>query len=225
MTPNSTPRVGLSLAVVGMVLVAAPVEAQTGATKAAVSTAAASVAMTGLWKYNENESVDASTGRRETAHAANDRVGVGSVSGGAAPSGAIGPEAMYAEFIDEAMYMRIAEQRATLRDLLEIPQWLRIDVTAAAVSISDDLERQLVFPLDGKRRKYQLGAAIFDGKASWNRGQLRIEIEGRTGPSMMETWFLNETGSKLFQVIRVEAPPGDRDRRPAGINRVYDRAK
>jgi hypothetical protein len=143
--------------------------------------------------------------------------GGGRSSGGGISSGANIPE--------DIAYNLFIEQRDTLRDLMEIPQSLRIDVTTASVTMTDDLDRALAFPVDGKRQKYQLAAAIFDAKTTWDGGQLKMEIEGPDSLRVFQTWFLNEDGSKLFQIIRIGDPPRDRDQRPTGVNRVYDRAK
>jgi hypothetical protein len=149
----------------------------------------------------------------------------GGVGAADSRAGSRGPLSSGANLPEEIVYNLFIEQRDTLRDLMEIPWRLTIDVTTPAVSITDDLDRVLVFPVDGKRQKYQLGAAIFDAKTTWDGGQLKMDIEGPDSLHIVETWFLNEDGSKLFQIIRIGDPPRDRDQRPVGVNRVYDRTK
>ena len=115
------------------------------------------------------------------------------------------------------------EMRALVRDLLEVPEMLRIKVSDDAVTFTDDLERERIYPIDGKKRKYRLGAASFEAKLYWSGAQLKKDIEGPYGFRMSETYFLSEDGTRLFVIIRV----GDLTKKPpppvAGANRVYDR--
>ena len=98
---------------------------------------------------------------------------------------------------------------------------LAFDITFASVTVTDDLDRKLVFITDGKKRHFQLGAAVFDAKATWDGGQLTLDMEGPDGLKITQRLFLSEDGSKLFLIIRI----GDvgRDGRPVGVNRVYNR--
>jgi hypothetical protein len=115
------------------------------------------------------------------------------------------------------------EMRALVRDLMEVPEMLRIKVTEDAVTFTDDLERERTYPIDGKKRKYRLGGASFEAKLYWSGAQLKKDIEGPYGFRMSETYFLSEDSSRLFIIIRV----GDQTKKPpppvAGANRVYDR--
>jgi hypothetical protein len=187
----------------------------------------------GAWKYNEELSVNATTGRSETARAVNDRRGVGAgpgagISGGGGAgnrrSGSAGVGGRGGTTVggpvDGAFSLFIAS-RDTRRDLLEIAPRLRVEVSEQAMTVTDDLDRPLVFPLDSSKQKYQLGAATFEARTSWDAGQLKTDIEGPDGLKMFQTWFLSEDGTKLFLIIRVGVPvPGAR---PVGVNRVYDR--
>lgn len=185
----------------------------------------------GTWEYNEAESINAATGRPETARAVNDRRGVGSApapapavplpsgpaaAGGPPPSGHAGWGATH-----DALYNIFILQRDTQRDLMEIAPRLRFDITSAGVTITDDLDRVLTFPTDGKKQKYQLGAAIFEAKTYWDGGQLKMDIEGPDGLKITETWFLNEDASRMYLIIRVGEPV--KDEPPVGVNRVYNR--
>jgi hypothetical protein len=115
------------------------------------------------------------------------------------------------------------EMRALVRDLMEVPEMLRIKVAEDAVTFTDDLDRERTYPIDGKKRKYRLGGASFEAKLYWSGAQLKKDIEGPYGFRMSETYFLSEDGSRLFIIIRV----GDQTKKPpppvAGANRVYDR--
>lgn len=184
----------------------------------------------GAWKYNEDESVNAATGRPESARAVNERRGVGRgpVAGAPGPGpdvsrrggggvGAGGGGGIPAD----TLYFLYLQQRDTQRDLMEIAPRVHFDVTPAAVTITDDLDRMLTFPTDGKKQKYQLGAALFEAKTAWDGGQLKMDIEGPDGLKVAETWFLSEDGSRLYLIIRIGEP--GRDGRPVGVNRVYNR--
>jgi hypothetical protein len=185
----------------------------------------------GTWKYNELLSVNAATGRPESARAANERRGISAGpgagisggggagnrrgTGGTRPGGGGGASA-----IDGAMSLFIA-QRDTRRDLLEIAPELKLAVSDKTVTVTDDLNRTLVFPFDSTRQKYQYGAAQFDARTTWAGSQLKTDIEGPDGLKMFQTWFLSEDGSKLFLIIRVGEAVATA--RPVGVNRVYDR--
>jgi hypothetical protein len=201
-------------------------------TPAAAGTAARPHAdLTGTWNYNPDESVNAATNKPETARAANDRRGVtrGPLAAGGAPrnggfaGGGRGAGGGGAGVPQDGLYTLYIEQRDARRDLLEIAPTLTISVTPEAFAVTDDLDRTLKFPVDGKKQKYQLGAAQFDARTSWDGPRLKTEIEGPDGLKISETWFLSDDGSRLFVVIRV----GDtvKDGPPVGVNRVYDRAK
>ena len=205
--------------------------AQAPATPVTVVSSRPLAEFAGAWTYNEELSVNAATGRPESARAVNERRGMNTGpsgisggggagnrrgSGGAARGGGGAPGGP----LDGAFGMFIA-QRDTRRDLLEIAPRLRLDVNDRAVTVTDDLDRVLVFPVDASKQKYQHGAATFEARTSWDAGQLKNDIDGPEGLKMSQTWFLSEDGAKLFLIIRVgDTAPGAR---PVGVNRVYDR--
>jgi hypothetical protein len=187
---------------------------------------APNMAMAGFWDYNAPLSVDAATGRPEQApQSATQRP-----RRGAAASGAGGPAAGPAiggvggsmdDFERNAMAVYVAERRALIRDLLEVPETLRIAITDAGVTFTDDLKRERTYLSNNKPQKYQIGAARFDARGYWDAGQFHKDIEGPNGFKMSELYLLSEDGARLHVVIRLGDP-----RRPetvAGVNRVYDR--
>lgn len=176
---------------------------------------------TGTWEYNADESVDAATGRPETARAANQRRGSAGGAGGSGQGAGFG--ATSASAVQEALFNLYLARRSTRRDLLEIAPTLQIQATPECVTLTDDLDRVLTFPSDGGKRKYQLGAAVFDARSVWNQHRFVVDIEGPEDLKISETWFLSEDGSRLFLVIRLGEPA--RGARPVGVNRVYDRVK
>jgi len=191
----------------------------------------------GRWKYNPDESINAATGRPETARAVNDRRGVrgggatrggaggpGTSGGGGGYRGGGGPPAGggYGAGTDIGMAIYL-EQRDTQRDLMEIAPELELAVAQNSVTIRDDLNRELTFSTDGKKQKHQLGAAIFDAKTTWDAGQLKNNIEGPDGLKITATYFLSEDGDRLFLIIRIGEKV--KDEPPVGVNRVYDRVK
>lgn len=197
----------------------------------------------GVWDYNSRESVNAATGRPEQGpQSATQRqpTGPGSrvtgsggrggspMGGGAMgsgmPPGQAGPGAGNGSFGRQGISsLLMAETRALMRDLLEIPEQLTIKVTDAAVTFVDDLERERTYPTDGSKQKYQLGAAKFDARTAWDGPQLKKQIEGANGFKMVETFFLSSDGNRLFVIVRV----GDQSKGPTrvGVNRVYDRVQ
>jgi len=117
--------------------------------------------------------------------------------------------------------------RSAARDLLEVPWGLTVAVTPDAVTFTDDLDRSRTYQTDGKRRKYQLGAAVFHAKTAWDGARLKKEIDAATSFKMTETYFLSEDGSRLFVIIRLGDPRQVNAKTGplAGVNRVYDRTQ
>ena len=206
--------------------------------------------LAGQWKYNPDQSINAATGRLEMARAANERRGAATagaprggpgfgpgLAGGAGPGpgggfpgagpgdpGGGGGGGGFGSGIPPSAALSIYQQsRDTLRDLMEIPPGLAFEVTSTSVVLTDDLERTLTFPTDGRKQKYLLGAASFDARARWDGSKFRLDIEGPNSLKMNETMFLSEDGSRLFVIIRVGEPA--KGERPTGVNRVYDRVR
>lgn len=178
------------------------------------------LAMAGVWDYNDKLSVDASSGRPEQAPLSatqgrrNPGVGAGAGSGAGTSAD---------DFERNVLAMFMSERRALVRDLLEVPELLRITVTNDGVTFVDDLKRERTYLTSGKMRKYQLGAAQFQARAYWADSRFNKEIEGANGFRMRETYFLAEEGQRLMVVVRV----GD-TRKPEtqfGVNRVFDRVQ
>lgn len=123
--------------------------------------------------------------------------------------------------------LSMSEQRGLYRDLLEVPEVLKIKVADGTVSFTDDLDRARSYATTGKKQHYQLGAASYDAKVHWEGNQLFKEIEGTRGFKIHETYFLSEDGKRLFVVIRVGDPPTEKEKEKGaqivGVNRVYDR--
>jgi len=116
----------------------------------------------------------------------------------------------------------IRENRDLARDLLEVPQALKIGIEPGGVTFTDDLERARTYPIDGQKRKYTLSAARYDATLEWDGTQLRKHIEGPYGFRMTETYFLSADGRRLFVIVRIGE--AKKDTPIVGFNRVYDRA-
>ena len=117
--------------------------------------------------------------------------------------------------------------RSAARDLLEVPWSLTVDVTPESVTFVDDLERSRTYLTDGKKKKFQLGAAIYNAKTYWDGARLKKDIDAAGSFKMTETYFLSEDASRLFVIIRLGDPKqATAQNAPmAGVNRVYDRAQ
>ncbi len=203
--------------------------------------------ITGTWDYNDALSIDAATGRPERApRSATQRTlgaagtggrggsagGSGGSAGasgaggraGAAGNGAPG-EAGARDTFDEARRamaaVMAAERRTYVRDLLEVPELLKIRASTGEVVIADDLGRERTYSTNGKLQKYQLSAARFQARGSWSETYFRKDIEGANNFKMSETYFVSEDGRRLFVIIRVGDPK--KPETLAGVNRVYDR--
>jgi hypothetical protein len=191
---------------------------------AAEATTEARRQLAGTWEYNPDLSVDVATGRSESAPGRNPRRGVGGGAGaGQGRNGGAGLGPTSASVVQDGVYRLSLARRDTRRDLLEIAARLSIAVAPAVVKITDDLDRDLLFPQDGSKQSYQLGAALFDARSGWDGNRFNVDIEGPDGLRMTETWFVSEDGARLFVVIRVGDP--DKSVRPVGVNRVYDRVQ
>jgi len=202
----------------------------------------------GGWDYNPVESINAATGRPEQGgRSATARAGArggavargggsGGGTGGAAPragnAGGSTPAAggaggyggygggFYGGDFGPTPDM-IAQSRALSRDLLEVPEALTIKVSSDTVVITDDLKRERTYFTDGRKQKYQIGAASFEARTYWDGSHLRKEIEGAYGFRMTETYFLSADGSRMFVVVRVGQQK--KDAPLVGFDRVYDR--
>jgi hypothetical protein len=156
----------------------------------------------------------------------------GSNSGGASGSGGSGGSGgggnfgggVGSTFDDARRAMAIllaAERRTLLRDLLEVNEKLTLRADPDKVTITDDLKRERVYATDGRKRKYQLSAAVYEATGSWQDSAFRKVIHGANNFQMSETYFLSEDGQRLFVIIRIGDPK--RPETMAGVNRVYDR--
>ena len=199
--------------------------------------------LSGVWDYNDALSVDAATGRAERApRSATNRAqpgaapppsggssgaprppntggGGGGFSGGGFEGG--GPRDGFDEARRSMAAVIAAERRTYVRDLLEVPELLKIRASAAEVIIADDLARERTYVADGKLQKYQLGAARFEARSLWTPTYFRKEIEGTNGFRMSETYFISEDGRRLFVIISIGDPK--KPETMSGVNRVYDR--
>lgn len=117
--------------------------------------------------------------------------------------------------------------RSAQRDLLEVPWSLTIDVTPESVTFVDDLERSRTYLTNAKRKKFQLGAAVYNAKTYWDGARLKKDIDAAGSFKMTETYFLSEDASRLFVIIRLGDPKQATAKNAplAGVNRVYDRAQ
>jgi hypothetical protein len=116
--------------------------------------------------------------------------------------------------------MYLAERRDLVRDLLEVPEVLRIRVTNDAVTFVDDLQRLRTYPSSNKLQKYQLGAAQFQARAFWDGADFHKEIEATGNFRMSEIYRVSESGTQLFVIVRIGDPR--KNATLAGVNRVYD---
>jgi len=115
----------------------------------------------------------------------------------------------------------MTERHDLVRDLLEVPELLRVRVTDEGVTFVDDLQRLRTYPTNGKLQKYQLGAAQFQARAYWEAGAFHKDIEASGNFKMTEVYRVSENGNQMFVAIRIGDP-----KVPAtmvGVNRVYDR--
>jgi hypothetical protein len=115
----------------------------------------------------------------------------------------------------------LATRRDLVRDLLEVPEVLRIRVTNDAVTFVDDLQRLRTYPSSNHLQKYQLGAAQFQARAYWDGAEFHKEIEATANFRMSEVYRVSDTGTQLFVTIRIGDPK--KGEKLVGLNRVYDR--
>lgn len=182
-----------------------------------------------MWDYNDVLSVDAATGRPEQAAPGATQRPVprdagnaprGSAPGGGREGGGVGGG--LAGDPRRAMSALLAAERRTLvRDLLEVPEQLKIRATVTDVTFIDDLQRGRTYSTNGALQKYHLSAAQFDARAGWYGSTFRKDIEGPNDFKMTETYFLGEAGDRLYVIVRVGDPK--KPETLAGVNRVYDR--
>jgi hypothetical protein len=208
---------------------------------------AATAAFAGTWDYNARESVNAANGRPEQGAPGAGRRnpataglpppgagggtgtggggGGGTGGGGGGGRGGMGSGGMGPGGVGQrsGRQMAFVETREIVRDLMEVPEGLRVKVTADGVTITDDLDRERTYPTDNKMRKYQLGAAQYEARARWDGAVFKKEIEAVRGFKMFETYFLSDDGNRMFVIIRI----GEQTKNApvVGVNRVYDRER
>jgi len=149
--------------------------------------------------------------------------GTGTTSGAGATTGVTGGAAggSVDDFERSTRDMFLAERRGLVRDLLEVPEILRIRVTNEAVTFVDDLQRLRTYPSSGRLQKYQIGAAQFQARAYWDGAEFRKEIEAPAGFRMFEVYRVSDNGAQLFVTLRIGDPK--KNPRLVGVNRVYNR--
>ncbi len=210
---------------------------------------AAIAAFSGTWDYNALESVNAANGRPEQNPQGAGRRnpaapgqpppgsgggapgtgsgggggGGGAGRGGAGTPGSFGVGGIGGGGARSGRAMAIVETREIVRDLMEVPEMLTLKVTPEALVITDDLDRERAYPVDNKKRKYQLGAAVFEARARWDGAVFKKEIEAARGFKMFETYFLSDDGNRMFVIIRLG--PQTKNAPVVGVNRVYDRER
>jgi hypothetical protein len=256
-TVTNQPRACVLAAGLAAIVAASSVRAQQAsavppAPRPAVSAEFAAEMLAGVWDYNDQDSVDAATGRPEQApRSATQRrgapVGAGTAGrggtggtggggGGSGGGGGVVPPPVppggggggggfgggrggFGVGMNPAM---LSGLRGMVRDLVEVAEALTIKVSSEAVTFTDDLARERVYPTNGRKQKYQLGAAVFQASTRWQGPQLIKAIEGEFGFKMTEVYFLSDDGKRLFVVIRL-GDPKRKDLPIVGANRVYDR--
>lgn len=226
---------GLALALI--VGVSAPLAQQPTSPVAAPAGVPRPDQFVGVWDYNPDESTNAATGKPEqdpksatqrSLAAARPSAPPPPDNTGRGPTRSVGSAAGGPETDDPTGAFRgwaAAWVRSAARDLLEVPERLKIMVSTDAITIADDLDRARTYPTDGKKRKYQLGSAVFEAKASWEGSRLRKDIEAVNQFRMTETYFVSDDGSRLFVIIRLGDPAKAKNAPAVGVNRVYDRVQ
>jgi hypothetical protein len=219
-----------------------PQEIKPPATPTVSSDAPGQEFFAGDWDYNSDDSVDAATGRREQGPRSatqrrglpgsggvrsgpnpNNPYGGGGFGGGSGGSGGFGGGGGMMPGFGMVYVNPLRDLR---RDLMEVPEAFRISVTTEAVTFTDDLDRERTYPTNGRKQKYQLGAAVFDAKVRWDGHQLKKEIVGEENFRMQETYFLSTDGNRLFVILRLGDPQRlEKNAPPDGVNRVYDRVR
>ncbi len=225
---------GLALGL--MVGAPAPAARQSTAPVAAAAGAPKPDQFAGQWDYNPAESTNAATGKPEQDPKSATQRSLAAArpstpppdNTGRGPTRSAGSTAGGAETDDPTGAFRgwaAAWVRSAARDLLEVPERLTITASTGAITIADDLDRARTYPTDGKKRKYQLGSAVFEAKASWEGPRLKKEIEAVNQFRMTETYFVSDDASRLFVIIRIGDPAKATNAPVVGVNRVYDRVQ
>lgn len=186
----------------------------------------------GYWDYNAQDSINAATGRPEQVPVSATALNPGAPQArprnrtvdGTGRSGRGGFEAGIYRSAPSVTAHLIRVAQSFLRDLLEVPEGLAIQVTPEAVTFTDDLERSLTFPTDGRQRDYQLSASKFEARMTWDAGIFQKEVEGGGGYRMTEAYFLSTDAQRLFVIVRAKGPRS-RNTYVAAFNRVYDRVE
>ena len=109
-----------------------------------------------------------------------------------------------------------------LRDLLEIAESYSVTIDAGRATFTDDLERVLVFSLNGRKEKHRLAATEFEARTAWDGARLTIDIEAYGGFRMSQVYVPSEDGQSLFVAMVVQKPKFTPPIK--NVTRVYRRA-
>jgi hypothetical protein len=112
--------------------------------------------------------------------------------------------------------------RRTLRDLLEIAESYAIKVEDGRATVTDDLDRALVFTLNGRKEKHRLAATEFEARSTWDGVRLALDVEAYGGFRMSQVFQPSEDGQALFVAMVVQKPKFTPPIK--NITRVYRRA-
>jgi hypothetical protein len=115
--------------------------------------------------------------------------------------------------------------RAFMRELAEPPQVLTIVVTAADVTMTDELGAVRKIRTDGKKQKVDFGpGAMMDTKASWDHDRLTLEVG--SGDAMITATYQVTVDGRML-VMTVQPPVSQRNSSSASspIKLVYTRAE
>ena len=170
----------------------------------------------GAWKFNPDDSDDASK-RRQDSRGSNGggnaggrgRMG-GSWPGGGGRGGGYGGRAGGGESDDE---------RQKMRELFTPARAITFSMTGAEVDLVDDRDRKRAFMTDGRKLKkskdenYQEIAAKFDGK------RLVTDEKDPRGGKMSRTFELSSDGRELYETLHMTT---GRNNTSLDIRYVYD---
>lgn len=166
----------------------------------------------GAWKFNPDDSEDASK-RRQDSQDSNGGYGGGhGRMGGGYPGGGHGGYGGRRGGESD-------EQREKMQNLLRPARSLKLSMTGAEVDLVDDQERKLAFMTDGRKLQKSKDASYQEIAAKWDGNRLVSDEKDPRGNKMSRTFELSSDGLQLYETLHMTT---GRSNAPRVIRHVYD---
>jgi hypothetical protein len=183
------------------------------ATNAPKPASAPRTTILGAWKFNPDDSDDASK-RREDSRGSNGGNGGGGHGrmGGGYPGGGHGGYGGRGGGESD-------EERQKMHELFTPARAITLSMTGAEVDLVDDRDRKRAFMTDGRKLQKSKDENYQEIAAKWDGNRLGTEEKDPRGNKMSRTFELSYDGRQLYETLHMTS---GRSNTPLVIRYVYD---